>query len=89
MITLQEFKRKVKSLTKENGVKCSVTSDRWIIVKLEAEDELLSTLTGKIQEIAGFQNNSDIMTDYFDFVTEVSNKCGGTYPGLLVSKWCN
>jgi hypothetical protein len=56
---------------------------------LEAEGELLSTLTGKIQEIAGFQNNSDIMTDYFDFVTEVSNKCGGTYPGLLVSKWCN
>ena len=36
------------------------------------------------QEVAGYENNSDIMTDYFQYSTTVKNKYNGTYSGLIL-----
>lgn len=87
---LAEFRKKVKNLAVNNGLKkndVSVTAAGWLSVRISCNElELYTSLKKKIEEIAGFKNNSDVMTDYFDYDVNVINKNNGKFGGLLISR---
>lgn len=91
MITLQEFKKQVKQLALDfniNKKDISITSSRynWVnvfIYNLDGENYI--NLKRKIEKLAGFVNNSDSQSDYFDYKTKILNKNNGTFTSILIS----
>lgn len=86
---LQEFKQQVKNLAVKFGLKksqVSITADTWLNVRIQLTDlDLFKTLKSEIQALAGFQDNSDAMSDIFEHRMIVKNKCNGQFGGLSIA----
>jgi hypothetical protein len=87
-MTINEFKKQVKELAVTYGYKkseVSIKADSWIRIYLYG-NKPISDLTQRIKCLAGYKNNSDIITDYFEYSTTVKNSYNGTYNGLIIVK---
>ena len=86
----KEFKKLAKELAVKLGFKksdISITCDAWIKIRVFCSDFILfSNLKVELEQLAGYKNNSDITTDYFDYDVDVLNKSGGRFMGLSILK---
>lgn len=88
---LATFKQQAKELAVKLGFKksdVSITAKDWLRVSVKCEDaNLFVTLKHEIEKLAGYKNNSDIMTDYFDYDVAVKNKYNGNFGGLIITRF--
>lgn len=87
---IKEYKQKAKELAVGYGFKksdISIKTDAgWIKIRITTIDiEKYKKLYKELQKLAGFRDNSDIQTDYFEYRTTVLNDGGGTYSGMLIT----
>lgn len=91
MITIQEFKKQVKQLALEFNISkkdISITTSRcnWVNVFIyNLGGENYTNLKRKIEKLAGFVNNSDSQSDYFEYKTQILNKYNSTFESILIS----
>lgn len=85
-MTYAEFKKQAKELAVQNGVAkkdISIKADRWLSISINCEIEIYKKLKAGLEKLAGFKDNSDIMTDYFDYSVDLSDKCFG---GMIITR---
>ena len=87
---IKEFRQKAKELAVSYNLKksdISIKSDAgWIRISITTIDiEKYKKLHNELEKLAGFRNNSNIQTDYFEYRTTVLNNGGGTYSGMLIT----
>lgn len=84
-MTYAEFKKQAKELAVLNGVAkkdISIKADRWLLISINCEVEIFRKLKAGLEKLAGFKDNSDVMTDYFDYSVDLSDRCFG---GMIIS----
>ncbi|RTK95264.1 MAG: hypothetical protein EKK64_07210 [Neisseriaceae bacterium] len=89
-MNITEFKKLAKELAVKHGLTkrdISITTPRWLVIKINAETwEQYKALKDDLEKLAGYKDNSDIMTDYFDYDVNVINKYNTKFSGLLITR---
>lgn len=89
-LTIQEFKKQAKELAVSFGLKksdISITADIWIKIRLSCQDQIqFSNLQESLEKLAGYEDNSEIWSNYYDHSIKVKNKYECSYGGLLIMK---
>jgi hypothetical protein len=89
-MNITEFKKLAKELAVKHGLTkrdISITTPRWLVIKINAETwEQYKSLKDDLEKLAGYKDNSDIMTDYFDYDVNVINKYNTKFSGLLITR---
>ena len=90
-MNITEFKKQAKELAVKFGFKksdVSITTKDWLRISVKCEDSaLFVTLKKELEKLAGYQDKSDVMTDYFDYRVAVKNKYNGSFGGLLITRF--
>ncbi len=88
---ITEFKKQAKELAVKHGLSkrdISIRTPSWLLISITCDTwERYAALKADLEKLAGYKNNSDIMTDYFDYHVNVINKYNTQFPGLLITKF--
>ncbi len=88
-MNIKEFRKQAKELAVKHGFtkqQISVVSDSWIRVSIISPDyEKFKLLKTALEKLAGYEDHSDVMTDYFHYKVNVTRNNGGGYGGLMIT----
>lgn len=87
-MNIKEFRKQAKELAVKLGFtkkQISVVSDSWLYIRINTSDyDKFKVLKMELEKLAGYQDNSDVMTDYFHYKVAVERNNGGGYSGLSI-----
>lgn len=88
-MNIKEFRKQAKELALSFGFtkkQISVVSDSWLLVRVISTNfDKFKALKSELEKLAGYQDNSDAMTDYFHYRVAVERNNGGGFGGLLIT----
>lgn len=88
-MNIKEFRKQAKELALSFGFtkqQISVVSDSWLLVRIISSNfDKFKALKAALEKLAGYEDNSDAMTDYFNYRVAVTRNNGGSYGGLLIT----